>query len=80
MQQRKTLSTLADLLQKSWHHVRLVHERGLAPRRFGEVVQETSGAYSVNQQCLLTYVCAPRHLPPPPQGAQHKVVRNWHCM
>jgi hypothetical protein len=41
--QRKTLSTVADLLKKSGHHVRVVSEQELTPPRFGEVVQETPG-------------------------------------
>ncbi len=39
--QRKTLSMVADLLQKSGHHVHVVQEQELTPPRFGETVQET---------------------------------------
>jgi hypothetical protein len=39
--QRKTLTTVAELLQKSGHHVRVVTEGELAPPRFGTIVQET---------------------------------------
>jgi len=41
--QRKTLSTVADLLEKSGHHVTIVTEGELAPPRFGQVVQDTVG-------------------------------------
>jgi hypothetical protein len=42
-QQRKTLSTVAELLQESGHHVHVVKEQELTPPQFGEVVQETLG-------------------------------------
>jgi len=41
--QRKTLSTVAELLKKSGHHVHVVQENELIPPRFGEVVQESLG-------------------------------------
>ena len=41
--QRKTLTTVAELLQKSGHHVHRVQENELTPPRFGEVVQESLG-------------------------------------
>jgi len=41
--QRKTLSTVAELLQNSGHHVHVVTEQELTRPRFGEVVQETLG-------------------------------------
>ena len=42
-QQRKTLSTVAELLQKSGHQVTIVTEGELAPPRFGQVVQTELG-------------------------------------
>jgi hypothetical protein len=42
-QQRKTLSTVAELLQKSGHLVHVGSEQELIPPRLGEVVQETVG-------------------------------------
>jgi len=41
--QRKTLTTVAELLQKSGHHVHVVKENELTPPQVGEVVQETLG-------------------------------------
>jgi hypothetical protein len=41
--QRKTLSTVADLLLKSGHHVRVVSEHELTPPRFGETAQQELG-------------------------------------
>ncbi len=41
--QRKTLSTVADLLKKSGHHVTIVREGELTPPRFGEGVQRELG-------------------------------------
>jgi hypothetical protein len=41
--QRKTRSTVAELLQKAGHHVRVVQENELTPPRCGGVVQETLG-------------------------------------
>ncbi len=41
--QRKTLSTVAELLQKSGHHVRVVTEDELTPPRFGKVTQTELG-------------------------------------
>jgi hypothetical protein len=42
-QQRKTPSTVADLLQRSGHHVHVVQENELTPPRFGRVVQTELG-------------------------------------
>jgi hypothetical protein len=41
--QRKTPSTVADLLQRSGHHVHVVQENELTPPRFGRVVQTELG-------------------------------------
>jgi len=41
--QRKTLSTVAELLQKSGHNVTIVTEGELAPPRFGKVTQTELG-------------------------------------
>jgi hypothetical protein len=41
--QRKTLSMVAELLQKSGHHVTIVTEGELTPPRFGQVVQTELG-------------------------------------
>jgi hypothetical protein len=41
--QRETLTAVAELLQKSGHHVHVVTEQELTPPRFGEVAQETLG-------------------------------------
>jgi hypothetical protein len=41
--QRKTLTTVAELLQKSGHHVHVVQENELTPPRFGEIVQTELG-------------------------------------
>jgi hypothetical protein len=42
--QKQTLSTVADLLQKSGYHVRVLTEGELAPPRFGKVTQTELGS------------------------------------
>lgn len=42
-QQRKTLSTVAEPLQKSGHHVHVVQEQELNSLLFGELMQERLG-------------------------------------
>ena len=41
--QRKTLTTVAELLKKSGHHVHVVQENELTPPCFGEVTQTELG-------------------------------------
>jgi hypothetical protein len=41
--QKQNFSTVADLLQKSGHHVRVVTEGELAPPRFGNLTQTELG-------------------------------------